>query len=271
MSVINHLFTVLANRFFHLEKKTSKYGAEFGTEYHVFGITIFKKNYSLNSGERQTGKTLVEIRQDHKNRYQFAIDQLMQTGKKPRKILDCFCGNGYGSYMLGQAFPDSTVLGIDGSREAIQLAEKHFKAGKNFFLHKVFPFYLGKEKYDAIVSLESIEHIQDDRSFLGELASHLEEDGLLFLSTPNSDVYPLAPTENAFHFKHYSLKDVQEMADRCGLEILERYSQNVYLLDEKRNTQGILPEDQMILKKDFDGQFDVFVLIHKHDCGRDRK
>ena len=271
MSAVNHLFTSLADLFFHPEKKISKYGAEFGTEYHVFGITIFRKNYSLNSGERQTGKTLAKIRQDHKNRYQFAIDHLIQSGKKPQKILDCFCGNGYGSYMLGQAFPDSTVLGIDGSKEAIQLAEKHFQNGKNFFLHKLFPFCLGKKKYDAIVSLESIEHIRDDRLFLGELASHLEEDGMLFLSTPNSDVYPLAPTENAFHFKHYSLKEVQKMADRCGLEILERYSQNVYLLDDKKNTLGILPEDQMILKKDFDGQFDIFVLIHKRYSWRDEK
>ena len=240
----------------------SRYGADFGTEYCFLGIKFFKKNFDLHSGERQTGCSLAEIRQDHRNRYQLVVDYVGKSGRKPEKILDCFCGNGYGSFMMGQAFPETEILGIDGSEGAIEAARTCFNCGKNTFRRQCYPFSLGRTFYDVIVCLESIEHIRQDENFLKTLAARLKKDGLFFLSTPNSEVYPLAPTENRFHFRHYTRKEVEKLAGKCGLRILECYSQNVYQLDEQKNTIGLLPENEMVLKKDFAGQFDIFILAH---------
>ena len=65
------------------------------------------KDYSLNSGERQTAKTLDGIRADHTARYLAAVEFLQQHyGNEPIKGYDDFCGTGYGSYTRSTSLPN---------------------------------------------------------------------------------------------------------------------------------------------------------------------
>ena len=121
------------------------------------------KDYSLYSGERQTGKKLSEIRADHIKRYELVKKALECKFKDESNIfgLDCFCGVGYGSFLLSSHLSNVTVLGIDGSLEAVEFANKHYSNFRTFFSHKLYPFYLPKDCFDFIVSFESIEHIEN--------------------------------------------------------------------------------------------------------------
>ena len=67
------------------------------------------KDFSLNSGERQTATQYMSIRADHRFRYEWA-DAIIPAGGQG---LDLFCGVGYGTQRL--AHNDRYVIGMDGS------------------------------------------------------------------------------------------------------------------------------------------------------------
>ena len=92
------------------------------------------RDFSLHSGERQTGTCLDAIRRDHRVRYDLAISWLRKRGGKVGELfgLDIFCGNGYGTYMLTQLM-GCKVLAIDASAEAIVLANRWYGTAGSFF------------------------------------------------------------------------------------------------------------------------------------------
>jgi 2-polyprenyl-3-methyl-5-hydroxy-6-metoxy-1,4-benzoquinol methylase len=140
------------------------------------------KDYSLNSGERQTATKLGGIRADHTARYRVAADFLKAYfAGQAVSGYDCFCGVGYGAYMLSEALPGASIVAIDGSADAVKLAEKHYQTGKIKFEHRLFPFELPEGSADFFVSLESIEHIEDDAAFLNKINKIFKMGGVFLL------------------------------------------------------------------------------------------
>nr|WP_315989639.1 methyltransferase domain-containing protein [Desulforamulus aquiferis] len=96
-------------------------------------------------------------------------------------ILDCACGSGYGSVILGNSSLVS-VTGVDMDKEAIEYATLlNFKNNVNYLQNTLEEFSLNKQgcKYNAVVSIETIEHVEDAEGFLFQLLDVLDEDGLL--------------------------------------------------------------------------------------------
>lgn len=220
-----------------------------------------KRDFSLNSGERQVAQTTDGIRRDHLCRYEMAINEIQKNcgNRDALRLLDIFCGNGYGSFILSQKFPDSKILGIDASKEAIKFAIKYYKKHNNIkFKQKFFPFKVKKDTYDAIISLESIEHIEDDMFFLKTLISALKENGVLILSTPNDAQMPLKLNPNPYHFRHYLKEDFIKTLNEHGLSVIKIYGQDAYKI-ENLYVKGILNEKDMDLKENYDGQFVLYV------------
>ena len=157
------------------------------------------KNYSLNSGERQTAKSLAGIRRDHIARYELVLDYIKENTKTENiNILDMFCGNGYGSFLISEEIKNAKFLSIDGSRDAVNLAKKHYKNKNIKYQQKFFPFSIKEENYDYVISLESIEHVRDDIAFLQTIYTALKKNGILFLSTPNENKQSLKINESLF-------------------------------------------------------------------------
>ena len=129
-----------------------------------------EKDYSLNSGERQTGLTIENIRQDHIVRYEIIPKYLQKYfGNKKIKGCDVFCGIGYGSKLITDTCKNVILDSIDGSLETIQNAKLHYYNPRITYKQSLFPFKLKKNKYDFIISIESIEHVENDNLFLDEL------------------------------------------------------------------------------------------------------
>lgn len=222
----------------------------------------YTKNYSLTSGERQIAETLEGIRADHLNRYNLAIDFLKRSAyEKLQNGADIFCGNGYGSYMLSNAFSTLKLLSIDGSEDAIKLAKDFYQTGKIEFKQKFFPFKLKKKFFDFIISLESIEHIQNDELFLKTLINGLKRNGFLIISTPNSIKQDLIKNPNPFHCRHYTNTEIVKIFKQNNLEVIEMYGQDVYKFDKDGINIGLMEESEMGLKKDYEGQFSIFILV----------
>lgn len=207
---------------------------------------------SLLSGERQVATEFSAIRADHRYRYEWADARIPAGGFG----LDAFCGNGYGygTWLLSQRH---VLLGIDGSAEAIRLAEVHYRTPRTFFATEYYPFDLPTQAFDFVVSLESVEHVADGEGFFKQLAESLKPGGQLIFSTPCEDQLPLAMTGNHFHFKHYGLAETLALANLHGLRLQEWAGQNTYSMLPDGRQGPLLPESDMGLMPGPAGQFTV--------------
>ena len=211
-------------------------------------------DFSLHSGERQTATDYAAIRADHRYRYEWADRRIPKGGFGA----DVFCGNGYGTSLLAIT---RNVLAIDGSPDAIQQATEHYRSPRSFFTAACYPFDLPEATFDFVVSLESVEHVEDDTGFLKLLTDSLKPGGLLIFSTPCEDLLPLKATGNHFHFRHYRLEETLRLASSGPLELIEWAGQDTYQLIDGR-LGPILPDDLMVLKPGQAGQF-VIALCRK--------
>lgn len=164
----------------------------------------------LGSGERQASAWVTRIEPGHLSRYAL-VASVIPLGQH---VLDLACGVGYGAYMLADR-AQSSVVAVDGSRDTIdyalanwahlEIAYQAASAG-TFFMEDT-----GRE-YDVIVSFETIEHLRDADLFLEQAWQRLRPGGVLFVSTPNSDVYPLL--NHPFHVEHYDVPTLLEALSR---------------------------------------------------------
>ena len=225
-------------------------------------IDLSERDFSLNSGERQTAQTLAGIRKDHLLRYELAANFLEKRFNQNKTVgADIFCGNGYGSYLVANKLKMTQILSVDASKEAIELANNHYKIENRInFINKFFPFELEKDKYDYVISFESIEHIQNDIRFIETIISAIKNNGYWFLSTPNEEVMSLKKNNNKFHFRHYTNKEIGNIFKKYNLEVMEQYGEDTYSIDKNGLVTGTLSEDKMKLIKDYNGQFMVYIL-----------
>ncbi len=234
----------------------------------VLGINFkfkrtIKRDYSLKSGERQTATTLKNIRQDHLNRYNLAINVIKKYSNNFKKLygLDIFCGNGYGSYLISECL-NTYIDSYDASKDAIKCANKYYKNTDVNYYNKIFPFQLPRNKYDYIISMESIEHIKDDDLFLNLLSDSINNNSdlkLLIISTPNEAILSHEKFCNKFHFKHYYNEEFINLLSNKGFELLELYGQDTYTLDNDGGVKGSLKPEEMELKRGYNGQFTIYV------------
>lgn len=219
------------------------------------------KDYSLLSGERQTGRTVAEIRRDHTVRYEFAVRMIgASLPRNSYSCLDVFCGNGYGVFMMSQSFPDAFVLGVDGSREAVDMAADCYVLPNNLFSWKLFPFALPARAFDCVTCFESLEHVKDDRLMLERVLGSLKDDGFALISVPNEDCHSLKTNPNPFHFRHYRHQDFCEMVPD-GYFIEKWYGQDVYEFSpEGLNKFQLLPPEELELREKVHGQVNIYVV-----------
>ncbi|MEX0689231.1 MAG: methyltransferase domain-containing protein [Pirellulales bacterium] len=208
------------------------------------------KDFGYLSGERQTGLFYFEIRRDHRARYELAA----RTVPRGSRVLDLFCGNGYGSFLLSDRH---RVLGIDGSTEAIAVARQHYARLGARFEARQFPFE-DDTRYDAVVSYESLEHVDDGPGFYRFLIDRVVPGGLLLVSTPNQDLLPFDATVHVHHRRHYGLAETLALAETCGLTIRTWYGQDVYRLEGSAAPAPLHPA-KMELRERQPGQFTVVV------------
>ena len=225
-------------------------------------VDLSERDFSLNSGERQMAQTLAGIRKDHLLRYELASNFLEKEFNQNKTYgADIFCGNGYGSYLVASKLKNTKILSVDASKEAIELANNYYKIENRIkFINKFFPFELEKDKYDYVISFESIEHIQDDIQFIETIISAIKNNGYWFLSTPNEEKMSLKKNNNKFHFRHYTNKIVNDIFKKYNLKVIEQYGEDTYSIDKNGLITGTLSENKMELIKDYNGQFMVYIL-----------
>lgn len=151
--------------------------------------------------------------QESAARYAFVAAQV-----RGLRVLDVACASGIGSGFLVTHGAQS-IIGVERSTEALSEARAYSALYGAQFVQadaQILPF--PDASFNVVVSLETIEHLQDPRGFIAECARILTHDGYLCLSTPNRTVTRWLPP-NPFH--------VQEFANTEIIEIVGDYFAHV--------------------------------------------
>ena len=101
------------------------------------------------------------------------------------KILDIGCGGGILSEPLSRL--GATVTGIDASDRNIKIAKKHLEKSKlniNYYCSSPEKFVV-KEKFDVVLNMEIVEHVDNVDFFLLKSSELLNKNGLMFIATLN--------------------------------------------------------------------------------------
>jgi len=115
-------------------------------------------------------------------------DLNIKSSNKPLKnikILDIGCGGGLLSEPMCRL--GASVVGIDASKKNIEVAKFHAKKNKLKIDYKVAsPEMLKTQvKFDVILNMEIVEHVEDINFFIKESSKLLKKNGLMFVATLN--------------------------------------------------------------------------------------
>ena len=112
----------------------------------------------------------------------------LKSKKRPLEkinILDIGCGGGLLSEPMARL--GANVTGIDASDKNIKIAKLHAKKNKlniNYFCSSPEKLKT-KKKYDVILNMEIIEHVEDINFFIKSCSKLLKKNGLMFVATLN--------------------------------------------------------------------------------------
>jgi 2-polyprenyl-3-methyl-5-hydroxy-6-metoxy-1,4-benzoquinol methylase len=120
-----------------------------------------------------------------------------------QRVADLACGEGYGSDVLARAGA-TTVVGVDANPEAHEHARLRYVRDNLTFTRTLVELY--DEPCDAIVFLQTIEHVRNAGEILDRFKALVGRGGVAFVSTPN--VLTLAPpgaerSGNPWHVHEY--------------------------------------------------------------------
>jgi SAM-dependent methyltransferase len=129
-----------------------------------------------------------------------------------RRVVDMACGEGYGSNVLaGKA---ASVVGDDANPEAHEHARLRYRRSYLRYARDLVESFA--EPCDAVVFLQTIEHVQDPGAILEHFKSMMGGGGEAYVSTPN--LLTLAPagaekSDNPWHLKEYRVEEFRELCE----------------------------------------------------------
>ena len=128
------------------------------------------------------------------------------------RAVDMACGEGYGTEVLGRSA--AAVVGVDANPEAhAHAAAKYTRPGVRFERTLIDAF---DEPCEAVVFLQTIEHVTNPGEVLDHFRSIAGPDGVAFISTPN--VLTLAPegaerSGNPWHVHEYRAAEFRALCE----------------------------------------------------------
>ena len=144
-----------------------------------------KKNWWNKSGDFKILHKINPIR----------VNYILKNFKNPlkKKVLDIGCGGGLVSEAL--SFKGAFVAGIDENNKNLNQAKNHAKINSlkiNYIKSSFDNFYKkNKNKFDLILCLEVLEHIDNFKKTLQQITTLVKPKGTLVLSTINRNLKSL--------------------------------------------------------------------------------
>ncbi len=147
-------------------------------------------------------------------------------------ILDAGCGQGILTFELARCLPGSVVTGVDINRELlernIRIAEKIGLTNCRFEFRDIIHLQAASQ-FDLIVSVDNLEHIENDEQVLRNFYQALTPNGELLLHVPGHERRWLffkwcVNFDVKGHVRPgYTKEAIEQKVTRAGFRILESY------------------------------------------------
>ncbi|RFF26525.1 MULTISPECIES: bifunctional 2-polyprenyl-6-hydroxyphenol methylase/3-demethylubiquinol 3-O-methyltransferase UbiG [unclassified Wenzhouxiangella] len=158
------------------------------------------------TGERFTPECVREMAYEHWHRYAWAAEMV-----KGLDALDAACGEGYGSHLL--ATRAKSVVGVDIGEAAVAHARERY-SGDNLRFEQADATKLPCEddRFDVVVSFETLEHLEAQETLLAEFRRVLRPDGFLVISSPDRKTYSdETGYDNPFHVRELYRDELESL------------------------------------------------------------
>ncbi|MCA1831923.1 MAG: class I SAM-dependent methyltransferase [Actinomycetota bacterium] len=201
------------------------------------------------------------------------------------EVLDAGCGEGYGSDILAASARD--VVGVDLDEGVVAHAGRHYPRAR-FERADLLALPFPDASFDAVVSLQVIEHLSGPRDFVAECARVLRPGGRLIMSTPNRLTFSRDGIRNPFHTYEFAPEDfrsllasvfaIEELAGTFHtgrLRVIERMSRRPFterLLEQpapewpawlRRAVRNTKPGDFAIQARDVEHSLDLVAVARR--------
>jgi len=150
-------------------------------------------------------------------------------------ILDAGSGFGQYSYYLSKKFKNAKITGVDIQEELINdcksFAEIAGLSERLSFQIEDLTKFREENKYDLILSVDVMEHIEEDMEVFYNFYLSLKKGGIILISTPSdkggSDVYHEG--DKSFIDEHvrngYNINDIKNKLKKAGFsDVISRYT-----------------------------------------------
>ncbi len=144
---------------------------------------------------------------------------------KPARILDAGCGSGRNMVELARR---GTVTGVELSDTSVALARK--RGVGEVVAGSVLEMPFADDSFDLAVSLDVIEHLEDDLSALRELRRTVAPGGALLVTVPAYQWLWSGHDVINQHHRRYTRRSLQRVAEQAGWKQLRTTYFNSLLL-----------------------------------------
>lgn len=162
-----------------------------------------------------------------------------QPPGRPLRVLDAGTGFGQYAHFVARTYPQARVHAVDVKRDYLERARRFVaqtpQAGQVTFALDDLTDLKAEGPFDLILSVDVMEHIEDDRAVFQHFARVLRPGGHVVINTPSdqggSDVQGVG--EESFIGEHvrdgYSLQALEDKLREAGLRPVEsRYTYGPY-------------------------------------------
>ncbi len=144
-------------------------------------------------------------------RRHLAVYEWIAARVRGLRVIDMACGEGYGADVLAALAAE--VVGVDANPQAHEHARLRYRRENLRFERDLVETY-DAAPADAVVFLQTIEHLRDPVSVLEHFRSLVGSGGSVFVSTPN--VLTLAPpgaprSDNPWHVHEYRAGEFDQL------------------------------------------------------------
>lgn len=169
-----------------------------------------------------TFEVMSRLETDHwwfKAKHRLVSQSLSRYGPVRGTALDVGCGTG-GTVKTLLESPISNVIGSDISPYATALAARVASPGSAFVVSRAEALPLAEGSMGALISLDVLEHLDDDLAAVQEYARAVGPDGLVVLAVP---AYQWAWSDHDVllgHRRRYVAPELRALAEQAGLEVV---------------------------------------------------
>lgn len=149
-------------------------------------------------------------------RHEVVYEQVARLVRRGTIVLDAGCGEGYGAAALAQR--EARVLALDyDAATARHLALSYPEIAS--VRGNLVALPLHDDSVDLLVSLQTIEHLWSQDTFVAECARVLRPGATIVISTPNRHTFPPG---NVFHHRELDAGELAALMQPCFDDVVVR-------------------------------------------------